>query len=64
VTNYDFWDHDVREYKDQRRFGVIKALDAAAVINKDVLFETLNRIDVIQKTTIYQGIMNVETGFF
>ena len=37
VTNYDFWDNDWREFFDNRRAGVLKALAKPTVITMDVL---------------------------
>ena len=59
MTNFDYWNNDWREFFDptanfsRRRVQAIKALDASAVINKEVLFETLNLKGVIAKDTIY-----------
>lgn len=42
ITNYDFWDHDIRELLDPRRKHAEKILDAAEVLTPEVLFESIN----------------------
>jgi len=59
ITNFDYWNNDWREWFDptanfyRRRIGVMKSLDSVKTITKEVVFETLNRKDVIAKDTIF-----------
>lgn len=59
MTNFDYWNNDWREYFDptadfyRRRIGVMKALDGLDYLTEDILFETLNREDVVAHDTIY-----------
>jgi len=75
VTNFDYWDHDIREYFDYtageigspRRINAEKVLNNTNSITPEILYETLNTKGVIATSsdaTIYQVIMNVETGYF
>ena len=70
ITNFDFWNHDVREYfdptagfpkasKHTRRITAQMQLNASAAITRDVLFETINAPGVLADT-IFQAVINVE----
>ena len=75
TTNFDYWNHDIREYFDPtageigtpRRIAAERVLNSSKVLTPNVLFETINAKGVIANTfefTIMQGVMNVETGYF
>merc|ERR1719395_70129 len=59
ITNFDFWDHDIKEWFDytfihfghSRRIGVEKILNASTNINEAVLYDTLSNEEVIAKDT-------------
>jgi len=69
MTNFDYWDHDFKEWLDptsihfghSRRIGAEKILNASANLNSDQLYKTLNDDEVVAKDTIFQALMNVET---
>jgi hypothetical protein len=68
ITNFDYWDHDIKEYFDytsthfghSRRIGAEKILNASANINYAQLYQTLNDEEVIAKDTIFQMFANVQ----
>jgi hypothetical protein len=73
MTNFDYPWHDLREMFDPttvkgighpRRTAAEKILDRAQVITPKVLFQVLNDDGVMAKETIFQVIMNVETGLW
>jgi len=71
MTNFDFYFHDIREWfdptagggfgKPSRRKAAQKVLNASSVLTPQILFEAINTKYVIADT-IFQAIMNVETG--
>jgi len=72
ITNFDFWDHDKKEWLDptsihfghSRRIGVERLLNKSDNINFDQLYATLNDDEVIAKDTIFQMLANVETDSY
>jgi hypothetical protein len=73
MTNFDYIWHDIREKFDPttvkgifhpRRKEAEKILDHAKVITPELLFQVLNDDGVMAKETIFQVIMNVETGLW
>jgi hypothetical protein len=72
MTNFDYWDHDFKEWLDptsihfghSRRIGAEKILNASTNINSDQLYKTLNDDEVVAKDTIFQALMNVETDSY
>mmetsp|Transcript_42535 Transcript_42535/g.76408 ORF Transcript_42535/g.76408 Transcript_42535/m.76408 type:complete len:468 (+) Transcript_42535:33-1436(+) len=68
ITNFDFWDHDKKEWFDptsihfghSRRVGAERLLNNSVNINSDYLYQTLNDDEVIAKDTIFQMLANVE----
>lgn len=73
MTNFDYIWHDIKEQFDPtggkglfhpRRPAAEKLLDAADVITPEVLFNVINDFEVMAKDTIFQVIMNVETGLW
>jgi hypothetical protein len=72
ITNFDFWDHDKKEWLDptsihfghSRRVGAERILNASKNINADQLYKTLNSDEVVAKDTIFQALMNVETDSY
>jgi len=75
TTNFDYWNHDIREYFDwtageigrPRRIEAEKILNASSVITPEVLWNTINAKGVIaiaKDATMMQGVMNVESGYF
>jgi len=75
TTNFDYWNHDIREYFDwtageigtPRRIVAERILNASEVITPEVLWQTINAKGVFAHVvdyTIMQGVMNVETGYF
>jgi len=75
TTNFDYWNHDIREYFDwtageigtPRRIVAERFLNKTDILTPEVLYETINLKGVIaikNDSTIMQGIMNVETGYF
>jgi hypothetical protein len=73
MTNFDFYFHDIREWFDptagggfgrpSRRKAAQKVLNATSVLTPEILFQAINTKYVIADT-IFQAIMNVETGFW
>jgi len=73
MTNFDYPWHDIKEEFDPttvkglfhpRRKAAEKILDAAKVLTPELLFQVLNDDAVMAKDTIFQVIMNVETGLW
>jgi hypothetical protein len=71
ITNFDYVYHDIRENFDPsavkgryRRQGAEKILDQAKVATPELLFSVINDDHVMAKDTIFQVIMNVETGLW
>lgn len=73
MTNFDYVYHDLKEKFDPtggkgifhpRRPAAEKILDAAEVITPELLFNVINDYTVMAKDTIFQVIMNVETGLW
>lgn len=71
VTNFDYVFHDVREWFDPtggygighpRRVAAQKLLNQSAHLTPDVLWSTINDKGVMAKDTIFQALINVETG--
>lgn len=73
MTNFDYIWGDVKEIFDPtggkgifhpRRKPAEALLDAAESMTPDVLFNVINDFEVMAKDTIYQVIMDVETGLY
>jgi hypothetical protein len=73
ITNFDFFYHDIREFFDPtggdgighpRRVAAQKLLNASATLTPEVLFSVIDDHAVRATDTIFQAIMNVETGLF
>jgi len=73
ITNFDYWDHDVKEWLDptvvagighSRRVGAEKILNKTETITADVLLKVLNDRTVMAKDTIFQAIINVEKDVY
>jgi len=72
ITNFDYWDHDIKEWFDytsvhfghSRRIGAERILNASKNINEDQLYKTMNDDEVLAKDTIYQAFFNVEKDSF
>jgi hypothetical protein len=73
ITNFDFFFHDIREWFDPtggkgvghpRRIAAQKILNSSAVLTPGVLISTINDVGVMAKDTIFQAVMNVETGLW
>jgi len=69
ITNFDFWDHDIKEWFDytsihglghSRRIGAETILNASKNINYDVLYKTVSDDEVMATDTIFQAFFNVE----
>eukprot|EP00929_Paragymnodinium_shiwhaense_P069708 TRINITY_DN3516_c0_g2_i1.p1 TRINITY_DN3516_c0_g2~~TRINITY_DN3516_c0_g2_i1.p1 ORF type:complete len:437 (+),score=103.79 TRINITY_DN3516_c0_g2_i1:65-1312(+) len=72
-TNFDFYWHDVKEFFDpttrkgmghSRRKAAQKILNATSDITPEILYSTITDYDVQAKDTMFQAIMNVETGLW
>lgn len=73
MTNFDYIWHDIREKFDptstagfgkSRRVGAQRILDKTDVITPQVLFDVINNPVTFAKATIFQAVMNVETGLW
>jgi len=73
VTNFDFWDHDIKEWVDPtsekglghpRRIAAQKLLNASSTLTPDVVFSVIDDDGVRAKDTIYQALMSVEANMF
>lgn len=75
ITNFDYVYHDIREWFDPteasnkgifhpRRVAAQKLLNGSAVLTPAFLSTVINDPDVAAKETIFNGIMNVETGLW
>jgi hypothetical protein len=72
MTNFDYWDHDFKEWLDptsihfghSRRIGAERILNASKNINYDQLYKVMNSDEVIAKDTIFQAYMNVQTNSY
>jgi hypothetical protein len=73
MTNFDYIWGDIKEHFDptsaagfgkSRRKAAQKILDNAETITPELLFSVLNNDVVIAKDTIFQAMMNVETGLW
>jgi hypothetical protein len=75
ITNFDYVYHDIREWFDPteasgkglghpRRIAAQKLLNSSAVLTPEVLTTVINDVGVAAKETIFNGIMNVETGLW
>jgi len=72
VTNFDYWDHDIREWFDPtageighpRRIVAQTILNNTEILTPAVLFEVLGAKGVIAKDTIFQAIMSVQSGLW
>lgn len=73
VTNFDYWDHDVREWFDPtggkgighpRRQAATKMLNSTPVLTPEVLYNVVSSFEVQAKDTIFRSIMNVESGLW
>jgi len=68
MTNFDYWDHDIKEWFDptsihfghSRRVGAQRILNKSKNINFDQLYKTMNDDAVVAKDTIFQAYMNVQ----
>jgi hypothetical protein len=73
ITNFDFFYHDIREWFDPtggkgighpRRIAAQKILNSSAVLTPEVLISTINDVEVMATDTIFQAVINVETGLW
>jgi hypothetical protein len=73
VTNFDYFYHDIREWFDPtsqkglfhpRRIAAQKILNASGSLTPEVLWSTINDEGVAATDTIYQAMMNVESGMW
>jgi len=72
ITNFDFWWHDFREWFDPtggaffkpRRIVAQEIMNATKVLTPQVLFDVISAKGVIAGETVFQSVMNVETGLF
>jgi hypothetical protein len=73
VTNFDFWDHDIKEWFDPtsekglfhpRRIAAQKLLNTSEALTPDVVFSVIDDDNVRATDTIYQALMSVEAGVF
>eukprot|EP00746_Dinoflagellata_sp_MGD_P017058 gnl/MRDRNA2_/MRDRNA2_138895_c0_seq1.p1 gnl/MRDRNA2_/MRDRNA2_138895_c0~~gnl/MRDRNA2_/MRDRNA2_138895_c0_seq1.p1 ORF type:complete len:505 (-),score=84.48 gnl/MRDRNA2_/MRDRNA2_138895_c0_seq1:38-1444(-) len=72
ITNFDYWDHDFKEWLDPtsihfghaRRIGAEKILNASTNINFEQLYKVMSDQEVMAKDTIFQAFMNVETDTY
>lgn len=73
VTNFDYWYHDIREYFDptsqfgighSRRKSAQKILNSSSVITEEVLWKTISDKGVEATDTVFQALINVETGIW
>lgn len=73
MTNFDYFWGDVREWFDPtgghgighpRRIEAQRILNKTSVLTPEVLFSTINDVGVRAPETIFQAIMNVETGLW
>jgi len=72
VTNFDYWDHDLKEVLDPtslhfghaRRVGAETLLNASKNINRAELYMVVNDENVMATDTIMQAFMNVEEDIF
>jgi len=69
MTNFDYWDHDLKEWLDptglaglghSRRLGAERILNKSDAITRDLLLKVLIDHSVMAKDTIFQAIINVE----
>merc|ERR1712183_1203715 len=72
-TNFDYYWHDIKEFFDisthkgfghSRRKAAMRIMNATASVTPAVLWKTITDVDVQAKDTIFQVIMNVETGLW
>lgn len=73
MTNWDYYFHDDREWFDPtggkgtghpRRIAAQKILNRTKVLTPEVLYATISDFEVQAKDTIFQAIMNVESGLW
>jgi len=73
MTNFDYIWHDLRERFDptstagfgkSRREGAQRILNKTDVITPQILFDVINNPVTFAKSTIFQAVMNVETGLW
>jgi len=72
ITNFDFWDHDKKEWLDptsihfghSRRVGAETLLNASNNINYEYLRKVMSDDEVMAKDTIFQAFMNVEANSY
>eukprot|EP00929_Paragymnodinium_shiwhaense_P069706 TRINITY_DN3516_c0_g1_i1.p1 TRINITY_DN3516_c0_g1~~TRINITY_DN3516_c0_g1_i1.p1 ORF type:complete len:417 (+),score=96.67 TRINITY_DN3516_c0_g1_i1:81-1331(+) len=73
TTNFDFYWNDLKEFFDptshrglghSRRVAAQKILNATSAITPEILYSTIADYDVQATDTIFQAIMNVETGLW
>jgi hypothetical protein len=73
VTNFDYWYHDIREYFDptsqlglghSRRTAAQKILNSSTALTQDVMWKTISDMGVEATDTIFQAVINVETGMW
>lgn len=73
ITNFDFVYHDFKERLDwtggkgmghPRRIAAQRLLNDTAVLTPEVLFSVIDDFEVAASDTIFQAIMNVETGLW
>jgi len=73
ITNFDFLWHDKREWFDPtggkgighpRRVAAQRIMNGSSALTPEVLYNTITDFEVQAKDTIFQAIMNVETGLW
>jgi len=72
ITNFDFWWGDIREWFDPsageighpRRLIAQGILNASSPLTPEIIFSTISAKGVKATETIFQALMNVETGMF
>lgn len=73
ITNFDFWNGDFREYLDwtgghigsPRRIFAENFLNTVSTITPEILMDTLDMDGVFAiNSTIWNGVWNVETGYW
>lgn len=70
ITNFDYWDHDFKEWFDptalhfghSRRVGAERLLNRSRNISLAELYSVMTDDNVMAKDTIYQAFMNVQQG--
>jgi len=68
MTNFDYWDHDIKEWFDptsmhmfhSRRIGAERILNKSKNIDFNQLYAVMNNMETIAKDTIFQMFANVQ----